>query len=59
MSRLVLLLATGHLMLPLCGCGLKGDLYLPEKSPAPIVITAPVQSASSSVSSSSNNNPAP
>ncbi|MGD9841607.1 MAG: lipoprotein [Steroidobacteraceae bacterium] len=50
MSRLVLLLIAGSLGSLLSACGLKGDLYLPEKS-TPVVTSAPTHSSSSSASS--------
>ncbi|MGC3981527.1 MAG: lipoprotein [Steroidobacteraceae bacterium] len=45
--RLIVLLLASSL---LAACGLKGDLYLPDKS-SPVIITSPDQSSSSSSSS--------
>jgi len=48
--RMALVIALAVLV---SGCGLKGPLYLPEKS-APVVITPAAESASSSSSSASS-----
>jgi predicted small lipoprotein YifL len=51
MSRPLLILAMMVTALLLCGCGLKGDLYLPDQSTTPVVTSASAASASSSSSS--------
>jgi hypothetical protein len=41
------------LFLILSSCGLKGDLYLPEKNNPVVIITSPTQTSSSSSTNSS------
>ncbi|MGE0115621.1 MAG: lipoprotein [Steroidobacteraceae bacterium] len=52
MPRPVLLLIASTLTLLIAACGLKGNLYLPEKN-APVVISTSGQSSSSSSADSS------
>jgi len=51
MSRFSLMLFISGLALGVSSCGLKGDLYLPEKNPSSVIITAPPHQSSSSSSS--------
>jgi predicted small lipoprotein YifL len=53
MKRFIILFLTAVLALMLSSCGLKGDLYLPDKSTTPVVINQPAQNSSSSSSTSS------
>ena len=50
LRRSLWLLIVGFI-LTLCACGLKGNLYLPEKS-TPVITTSPSQASSSSASNS-------